>query len=71
MHWRFPENISTFGGQIDSVFWITYYIVGAWFVAVELLLFYFILRFRKRPGQPAQYIKGDRWSELAWVMVPA
>ena len=67
----FPENISTFGGDIDHVFSLIYYIVGFWFLLTEGVLLYFILRFRRRAGRPATYIRGDRLTELAWVLVPA
>ncbi len=67
----FPENISTFGGNIDSMFALIYYIVGFWFLLTEGALIYFILRYRRRPGQSARYLRGDRWTELAWVLVPA
>ncbi|MFI5396137.1 MAG: cytochrome c oxidase subunit II [Candidatus Binatia bacterium] len=67
----FPENISTFGGNIDSVFSMIYYIVGFWFLLTEGALLYFVLRYRRRPGQTAKYVRGDRFTELAWVLVPA
>jgi cytochrome c oxidase subunit 2 len=69
MRW-FPENISTYGADIDAVFWLIFYIVGFWFLLAEGLLFFFVLRYRRRPGQAATYVRGDRWSELAWVLVP-
>lgn len=67
----FPENISTYGGNIDSVFSLIYYIVGFWFLLTEGALIYFILRYRRRSGRSAAYVRGERWSELAWVLVPA
>jgi cytochrome c oxidase subunit 2 len=66
----FPENISTFGGDIDRVFALIYYIVGFWFLLTEAALLYAILRYRRRPGRAASYFRGDRLSELAWVLVP-
>ncbi len=66
----FPENISTYGGDLDSLYYFVYYVVGAWFVAAEVLLFYLMIRYRRRAGHPAQYIRGDTWSQLAWVLVP-
>jgi cytochrome c oxidase subunit 2 len=65
-----PQNVSTFGGDIDSVFLLIYYIVGVWFIAAEVLLIGFTIAFRRRPGQSAAYIRGDTWSQLAWVVVP-
>lgn len=67
----FPENISTFGGDIDGVFSLIYYIVGFWFLLTEAALFYFIFRYRKRADRGATYLRGDRWNELAWILVPA
>ncbi|HUI26028.1 MAG TPA: cytochrome c oxidase subunit II [Candidatus Kryptonia bacterium] len=66
----FPENISTFGGDIDSVFSMIYYIVGFWFILTQCVLLYFLFRYRRRAGQRAVYNRGDRWSELAWVLIP-
>jgi cytochrome c oxidase subunit 2 len=70
MSWL-PANISTFGGDIDRVFATIYYVVGAWFIAAELLLLWFVLRYRRRPGVRAAYVRGESWSQLAWVLVPA
>lgn len=67
----FPQNISTYGADIDRLFLVVYYIVGAWFVAAELLLLYFILRYRRREGRRAAYVRGETWTQLAWVLVPA
>ncbi|HVN83448.1 MAG TPA: cytochrome c oxidase subunit II [Candidatus Binatia bacterium] len=66
----FPENISTFGGDIDSVFSLIYYIVGFWFLLTEGLLIYFFIRYRRRAGQRAVYNRGEVWAELRWVLIP-
>ncbi len=65
-----PENISTFGGDVDWVFAYIYYIVGFWFILAEAVLIWAVWRYRQKPGQRASYIRGDKWSELAWVLVP-
>ena len=67
----FPENISTFGADLDGVFFLIYYIVLFWFVLVEGILVYFVFRYRRRPNQPASYVRGDTWKELSWILVPA
>jgi len=66
----FPENVSTMGGEVDSIFWLIYYITAVWFVLTEGMILYFIFRYRRRPGQRARYVTGDKFSELAWVLVP-
>ncbi|HET8562335.1 MAG TPA: cytochrome c oxidase subunit II [Candidatus Binatia bacterium] len=66
----FPENVSTFGADVDAVFWLIFYITAVWFVLTEGLILYFVLRYRRRPGQRVAYVRGDRLSELAWIFVP-
>jgi cytochrome c oxidase subunit 2 len=66
-----PENISTYGGDIDSLFALIYYVVGAWFIAAEGLLLYFIIRYRRREGTPAAYVRGASLRQLSWILVPA
>jgi cytochrome c oxidase subunit 2 len=67
----FPESISTYGGDIDRVFYLIYYIVSFWFVLALVAIVYFLIRYRRRPGRRATYIRGDRWRELSWILVPA
>jgi cytochrome c oxidase subunit 2 len=67
----FPKNISTFGGEIDSVFWLIFYITGIGFVLSEAIIVYAIIRHRRRDGRKASFISGEKMSEFAWVLVPA
>lgn len=67
----FPKTISTFGEDIDSVFWLIFYIVGAGFILGEAVLIYFAIRYRRKEGQRAAYHTGEKLSELAWILVPA
>ena len=66
----FPENVSTFGNDVDGIFWLVFYITTVWFVITEGLIVYFIFRYRRRPGQKAVYVLGNTWSQLAWVLTP-
>jgi cytochrome c oxidase subunit 2 len=67
----FPHSISTYGADVDGVFATIYYVVGFWFVLTEAVLLYFVLRYRRRAGRPATYVRGTAWHELAWLLVPA
>jgi len=69
-HW-FPESISTYGADVDGIFHLIYWIVGFWFVLTLGVLLYCVVRFRRRAGVPASHIRGERWRELAWIVVPA
>jgi len=66
----FPENVSTFGADVDGVFWLIFYIITVWFFLTEGLLVYFIIRYRRKPGEKAAYVLGDSMTQLAWVLAP-
>jgi cytochrome c oxidase subunit 2 len=66
----FPENVSTFGGDVDAVFWLIFYITAVWFFITEGLILYFVFRYRRKAGQKAVYAPGNTWGQLAWVLVP-
>ena len=61
---------SSFAADIDFVFALILLLVGFWFVVSEVVFFWLIFRFRKRDGQPAQYIGGELKSEKRWITIP-
>lgn len=67
----FPENISTYGGSLDGLFALIFYIVGFWFVLTEALLLFFVVRYHRRFTSRAAHVTGERWRELGWILVPA
>lgn len=66
-----PLSASSYGGDIDHVIRLIYWIVGFWFVAAELVLLYFLLHYRKREGVRAAWLPGDTGRAMAWILVPA
>jgi heme/copper-type cytochrome/quinol oxidase subunit 2 len=63
LNWWLPENVSTYGRDIDWLFHRIYWITGITFlVAVTMLAF--IVMYRDRPGRralhPRQHPAGDR-----------
>jgi cytochrome c oxidase subunit 2 len=65
--WRLPQNISSYGGEIDSMFHIIAWITIIVFFAVEILLVWFLIRYRARAGQKARYTHGNNRMEVAWT----
>ena len=65
-----PENVSTYGADIDALFYLIYYIVGAAFLLTEGALLLFLILYRRREGQRATYVSGERRGEAAWILVP-
>jgi cytochrome c oxidase subunit 2 len=69
MRWL-PENVSTYGGEIDAVISLIYYVTLAWFFLTLGAFALFLVLYRRRPGRRAAYIRGERIGEAAWVLVP-
>lgn len=65
-----PEGVSTFSKDIDTVFYVIYYITGAVFVLVTFLLVMFLFKYRHRAGRPAVYSHGSTALELVWTAIP-
>jgi cytochrome c oxidase subunit 2 len=65
-----PQNVSTFGGEIDSLFYLILGIAAAIFVIVEGALVLFIIRYRHREGRKAAYIHGNNRAEFVWTLIP-
>ena len=66
-----PEDVSTFGGEIDSLFYLIYYITAATFILVTLLMVVFLVIYREQPGRRATYTHGNTTLEIIWTIVPA
>ena len=71
LNWWLPENVSTYGQDIDWLFHLIYYITGATFVLVFVTMLVFLVMYRDRPGRKARYTHGSTPLEIAWTVVPA
>jgi cytochrome c oxidase subunit 2 len=63
-----PQGISSFSGDIDNLIRFIYLLTGIFFFAFEGFLIYMIFRYRQKKGVKAQYGKGDKWTEVQWVV---
>jgi cytochrome c oxidase subunit 2 len=66
-----PEDVSTYGHEIDSLFYLIYYITAATFVLVTVLMIWFLIRYREQPGRRATYNHGNTTLEIIWTTIPA
>lgn len=65
-----PENASSYGGDIDGMIALIYWWALAWLVLMMAVFGYFIIRYRRRPGRAAAYIRGESLREVSWLLVP-
>ncbi|MBI3086809.1 MAG: cytochrome c oxidase subunit II [candidate division NC10 bacterium] len=70
MSWL-PENVSTYGGEVDFLFYLIYYITGATFLLVTVTMLTFLIVYRRREGRRATYSHGNTTLEIIWTIVPA
>lgn len=66
-----PENVSTYGADIDSLFHLIFWITSIVFVLVQVTLVVFLVRYRHRPGRRAVYTHGNNTLEIAWTIAPS
>src|SRR5215470_7212848 len=68
---KLPPGESSYADEIDSIFRLILWITGIIFVIVELLLVFFLIRYRHREGRRALYTHGNNRLEVIWTIVPA
>ena len=71
LDWWLPENVSTFGRDIDWLFHLIYAITGITFILVAVAMIWFLIAYRDRPGRRARYTHGNTTLEIVWTIVPA
>src|SRR3981189_1455032 len=71
LDWWLPENVSTYGRDIDWLFHLIYYITGVTAILVFVTMPAFLVMYRDRPGRKARYTHGNTTLEIVWTVVPA
>jgi cytochrome c oxidase subunit II len=66
-----PEQASTYAAKIDDLFNGILYLTGFVFVVTELLLVFFLIKYRRQEGRRAVYSHGNHKLEMIWTLIPA
>jgi len=66
-----PENVSTYGADIDWLFSVIQWITGVTFVGVIVAMLVFLVKYRRQEGRRALYTHGNTALEITWTIVPA
>jgi cytochrome c oxidase subunit 2 len=69
--WWLPPNISTYGGDVDLLFYVITGFTTFFFVLCSAILVYAMWRYSHRDGAKATYTHGNHKLELIWTAVPA
>lgn len=65
-----PDLNDAYGGKIDSLYSMIFWLVTIIFFGTEGALVLFLILFRKRPGHKAQYSHGNLVAEAIWTIIP-
>jgi cytochrome c oxidase subunit 2 len=71
LDWWLPENVSTYGRDIDWLFHLIYYITGITAILVFVTMIVFLVIYKARPGRRARYTHGNTTLEIVWTVVPS
>lgn len=69
-NWWLPENVSTFGGDVDYLFWWILVIVTIAFVGTQAVLVYALFKYGSHDGR-ATFIHTNHRLEFWWTLGPA
>lgn len=71
-NWWLPPDRSEHGAGIDSLFVWTFWITMVTFIAVEICLLVFLIKYRHRPDKKkAVFTHGNTKLEMTWTLLPA
>ncbi|HEY7309008.1 MAG TPA: cytochrome c oxidase subunit II [Gemmataceae bacterium] len=69
--WWLPDNVASFGPEVDNLYYVILGFTGFFFVLTEVLLVWAMYRYAWRPNHKADYVEGNHRLELLWTIVPA
>jgi len=69
MEWLI-ESASSYAGRIDALIIGIGIIVGFWWLAANVIFFYFVFKFRKKNHPKAKYVAGESHDEMKWIHWP-
>jgi cytochrome c oxidase subunit 2 len=68
--WWLPEVVTKGGEQIDTLFYLIFWLTFVVFVLVQGVFLYFIVVYRRKRGVPAVYSHGNNTLEIVWTAAP-
>ncbi len=69
--WWLPQHFSSYGPDVDHLFYLILAFTGFFFLLTEGLLVYAMWKYVAQPGQKSTYTHGSHKLEVMWTIVPA
>ncbi len=67
---NYVPSLSTYSADIDGLIILIAWLVGFWYVLCNIVFFYFIFRYRAKPGVPTSYVTGEEKELKRWITIP-
>jgi cytochrome c oxidase subunit 2 len=68
--WWLPPNLSTYGPDIDRLFYLILWMVAFFFVLTEGILIWCVFAYSKKRKTKAQFTHGHHKLEMLWTAIP-
>jgi cytochrome c oxidase subunit 2 len=68
--WWMPPGVSSYSGQIDTLFYWILGVTAFFFILTEAALVYNMIRFASGPARKAHFSHGNHRLEMLWTVVP-
>lgn len=65
-----PDQASSFGAQVDSIFLAAFIASAAILLAITALIVYFVVRYSRRNNPAPEDIEGHLLLEIVWTLIP-
>ncbi|MEO5929110.1 MAG: cytochrome c oxidase subunit II [Candidatus Kapaibacterium sp.] len=66
-----PDQATAIAGKVDDMFNLILWLTSVVFVLVAVVMVYFLIRYRARPGGKAIFYHGNTRLEIIWTVIPA
>lgn len=63
-------NAGSYAADIDFLIVLIAALAGFWFLLAEIVLFYFMYRYRRSKNPKALYVTGEKKEEMKWIHLP-
>ena len=68
--WWLPPTVSSYGGDIDRLFYLILWMVGFFFVLTEGILVWCVFHYGKARATKADFTHGHHKLEMLWTAIP-
>jgi len=66
----FPKIGSSYGKEVDNLFWFIFWISLFFFLIIQIAMIYFVVRYRNRREEEVSNIEGNNFLEITWTIIP-